>query len=386
MIKILYDHQIFSMQRYGGISRYFANLHHEFSLQKNVRSSIGVLESHNCYLPLNRKPLSRIIRNTLHSPLPLYAENEWYSKRLIKQNSFSVFHPTYYNPYFLPLLKKPFVITVHDLIHELFPHYFSPEEMRDAAWKKLLVENASHIIAISQSTKTDLQRMHNVAEEKVTVVYHGYNAMATAAHTQEPPVDNYILFVGERIRYKNFLRLLSVFHELAKDDAGLNLVCAGGGEFKANEVEKINQYQLSGKVFQISANEAELAQLYRCARLFVFPSLYEGFGFGLLEAFANGCAVAASNTSCFKEVGGDAVAYFNPDDEAEMKNVLSTVLNNQSLAEDLKQRGHQQLQNFSMEKCAEATLEVYKKVALNKAPKRSSNISIDEKQNHRWSN
>src|ERR1019366_610887 len=124
-------------------------------------------------------------------------------KYLVKQNDFEVFHPTYYHPYFLKSLKKPFVLTVHDIIYELFPEYFATEPYK--FYKQKLLSLADHIIAISECTKNDIQKFYDIEDSKISVIHHGYqipmNEVPSIFYSANDP---YILFVGDRFGYKNF--------------------------------------------------------------------------------------------------------------------------------------------------------------------------------------
>ena len=174
MIKVLFDHQTFSLQRYGGISRYFANVYHTIQKQNDIQAKISALYTNNYYL----KDFNGLLSNNAVGKLIFkervrgYLWNRAYSKRVIDKNDFDIFHPTYYHTYFLERLKKPFVLTVHDMIHEIMPEYF-PNDDNSSSEKRQCIEKASHIIAISENTKRDhdnqqaalfLQQLRNLLE------------------------------------------------------------------------------------------------------------------------------------------------------------------------------------------------------------------------------
>jgi len=362
-MKVYFDHQIFSMQRFGGISRYFANIYSYLNSHGHPDCKLLVLYSRNHYIQDLKLPLPPFLGETfLKKQHKLERWNKKYSRQMIRKNDFDLLHPTYYHPYFLTKLKKPFVLTVHDMIHELFPEYFSPHD-HFVPFKRATITKADHIIAISQSTKNDLQQIFNIPEHKITVVYHGY----MENHQEEdlsftPPFQDYILYVGDRgTGYKNFSRFVRAVQPLL-DRYNINLICTGGGDWGAAERELLLRAGIQDRTKQIAATEAQLNTLYQKAIAFVFPSLYEGFGFPILEAFKNNCPVISSNTSCFKEVGGDAAAYFDPYQQEEMTQVIESVINSSDKAAQLRNRGIQQLSKFSMEQCMEGTLDVYKKL------------------------
>lgn len=361
MIKILYDYQIFSMQQFGGISRYFANLHQHFQNEKEGISTLGVKFSNNHYISSFNTPFNSYIASLL-SKHKIHKWNRWYSNDLIGKNDYDIFHPTYYDPYFLKKIKKPFVVTIHDMIHEIFPDYFEPDNVY-SFYKRQLIEKATHIIAISASTKNDLVRFADIPEEKISIVYHGFNApvLSTNPHLSAAP-EKYILFVGDRRVYKNFARFIYGIQPLMKKKRAMRLICAGGGPFQLAEWELLKRNKIEDSCTQVNVSDADLFRLYAHAAIFVFPSLYEGFGFPLLEAFNAGCPVAASNTSCFKEVGGEAAVYFDPYSVDDISAAITAVIDNTEFTKKLTANGQLQLKKFTIEKCVERTGEVYKKM------------------------
>ena len=362
MIRVQYDHQIFSMQRYGGISRYFANLQESLEDSEDFSYNAGILYTRNYYLKDRRFLLPRLVGDRfLKKDSKLHKWNKRYSRYIIQKNDFDVFHPTYYHTYFLESLKKPFVLTVHDMIHELFPSFFSQNDPY-VYFKRVLIEKADHIIAISESTKNDIQLFFKVPDNKISVIYHGHkNEPSPSKDNYEPPFSNYILYVGERSGYKNFNLFIAGIAPLLKNRHEISLVCLGGGVFGYSEKELFYRHGINTEqVHQLSVTDNQLKAFYKKALLFVYPSLYEGFGLPLLEAFTNNCPIATSNTSCFPEIGGDAVAYFNPNDPDDIRNTIQSVISNAVLADQLRFLGTKQLKKFSMDSCMAKTKNVYK--------------------------
>lgn len=149
---------------------------------------------------------------------------------------------------------------------------------------------------------------------------------------------------------------------LPQPNSNCSLICAGGGKFSAQERREIGRRRLSDKIFQLEANDSVLAYLYSRAAAFVFPSLYEGFGIPILEAFVCGCPVLLSNRSSLPEVGGDAAAYFDPESVSSLVEKLTEILDDKGLADDMRTSGLNRLKLFSWENTALKTIETYKKV------------------------
>lgn len=355
-MNILYDHQIFSMQKYGGISRYFANLHSGISAGNEYKSELGLLFSDNAYLKTEHLP-AQLLNNVVKKPSRRYKYNKWYSKYLLQQNNFDVFHPTFYHPYFLRSLKKPFVLTVHDMINELFPEYYATDPF--TGYKADLIARAGHIIAISESTKRDIQKFFDVDDKKISVIHLSNYVRANLDEPDLAPAEsNYILFVGDRFGYKNFGLFLKAAAPLLIKYS-IKLICAGGGAFKADEVKLLNGLKVADRVSQTSVGDAALAGLYKNAMAFIYPSLYEGFGLPVLEAFANCCPLIVSNISSLPEVAGDAAEYFDPAEQQSIAAAIDKVIGNKNLQHELRVKGTERLKLFSFETCLQKTLQVY---------------------------
>lgn len=356
-MKVLYDHQIFIAQKYGGISRYFYELIKSFNNAKDMDVSTSVLFSKNHYIA-DKKEINHIKgRRKIYHKI----NNAILLNKLKKQN-FDVFHPTYYDPYFLQyIINKPFVLTVHDMIHEKFKESFSKDD-RISQYKQMLVKKASKIIAVSQCTKNDLIDILGIIPEKIEVVYHG-NSMVRVEKSLNIKQKKYILFVGSRWGYKNFDKFITASCKILQKNHNISVVCAGGGgEFNQEELLLFKKLKIEKKVFQYTVNDEILSQLYQNALVFVFPSLYEGFGIPILEAFACKCPVACSNVSSLPEIAGNAVEYFNPYDEASIYTAINNVLSNAEYKKTLVSNGLQRLNKFSWEQTAIDTKKIYESV------------------------
>lgn len=362
MKKILYDNQMFTFQRFGGVTRYFADLMYnlpagEFAFDVPMR----YCENHYLTETYGQKydkmsfPGNYRIRRRIYQ-----LANKHISWKAIKFNDYDIFHPTYFNPYFLKPVKrrqKPFVLTIHDMTFERYPQDVLIYD-RTIPHKKRLIAEADHIIAVSENTKRDIVELLGTDPSKITVVHHGYKDVVAPA----PQLfDRYVLYVGERKGYKNFFPWLSAIRPLFNLDPALKVVCTGSA-FTASELKLFKKWNIAERLVHISANDAQMASLYRYALCFVFPSHYEGFGIPILEAFANGCPVCLSNASCFPEVAGDSALFFNPNDAQSMQDTLKEVLASNTLRDELRQKGLQRKKEFSLEKMVEKTCDVYRKV------------------------
>ena len=354
---------MFALQKYGGISRYFAGLNNGINTHIGYTSKIAALYSENEYLKDSPPVFNNVLGRKLFSGKPelIYKWNKKFSKRYIGLGKYDILHPTYFDPYFIRYNKKPLVITVHDMIYEQQPELF-PDSPLVIKHKREVIEKADAIIAISEYTKQEIIRFYPQVEPLISVVHHGYTLSTVLAQADLALPAKYILFVGERWHYKNFTGFVNSISSLLKRDPTLNLVCAGGGKYSEEESKVFSEIGIADQCIQLNATDAQLKYLYSNARLFVFPSLHEGFGLPLLEAFANDCPVVCSNNTALPEVAGDAAIYFDPLSAESMKGAVELVLNNTQLQEELKIKGRQRLTKFTFDQCVQNTLKVYQSV------------------------
>ena len=366
-MKVLYDHQIFTSQTYGGISRYFVELMKNFENDDGIDYDLPLRYSNNHYLnkynDLKYKPFLKNF-NFRGKDRLINILNKNISKKLLIKGDYDIFHPTYYDPYFLNILNnKPFVLTIYDMIHEIYPEIFSFRD-RTAERKKLLVQKATRIIAISENTKRDIIRFFGIDENKIEVIYLA-NSINPSESTDDINIDlpkKYILFVGSRSGYKNFNLFIEAISTLLVEDAELNVVCVGGGNFKEMEKEKFKKLNIVNKIFQYSVSDNILAYIYQKAIAFVFPSLYEGFGIPVLESFASRCPVICSKASSLPEVAGDAAIYFNSTDKLSMLDSIQKVIYNEKLRKQLINKGIERVKEFTWKKTADKTKKIYEGV------------------------
>lgn len=367
-MKILFDPQIFVMQQYGGISRYIFELVSYFAQDKTMSVRLPVALTHNAYLQDScflKGPDALHKRRFFGKTTLIRFSCNVGNKLSLLLKSYDIFHPTYYNPYFLRYLRgKPFVLTVYDMIHELMPELFPPDDVT-RGWKQETIGRATKIIAISESTKKDLVRLYGIDEKKIKVIYLA-SSLGTADAAPPPFAlpKKYLLFVGQRRDYKNFIFFVESIAPLLNRDPELTLLCTGGGAFTVEETDLLDKLRISGQVLQYSVSDKVLATLYKNALAFVFPSLYEGFGIPVLEAFSCGCPAILSNTSSLPEVGGEAARYFDPTDANSLCSAVAEVLSDRALRQEMVRQGLERSCAFSWEKTARQTKEIYAEAAL----------------------
>ena len=377
-MKILYDYQAFDIQRSGGVSNVFSLLLEEMKKRENV--SVGIASTSNLYMlaqgyPTSDQTLERLIAagkidgSTKTSDIDWKNVNKIYSKNMIKRGDYDVFHPTHYNPYFLEYgVKKPYVVTVHDLAFERLRNYIQFNEsmcLADFDNRRDIMAAASKVIAISEATKKDIMDIYKVPESKIDIVYNAYRELSENYEYNKPFNFPYILYVGTRqgpLNYKCFIPFFNQIVPFMKEHKDFKLICTGT-KFSKFELDMFRQYGLEERVENHYLNEDGLNNLYHHAFCFVFPSEFEGFGLPILEAYKNDCPALLNNIPVFHEVAGDCGQYFDITDGKSLNESLEHLF---EMKEDdrnsliLKQK--ERLPLFTAGKMAEGYINVYKSV------------------------
>jgi glycosyltransferase involved in cell wall biosynthesis len=303
------------------------------------------------------------IREQLHVPWVLMREKP------------DVYHAPHY---VLPLaVPSRSVVTIHDCIHLMFPQYL-PNRMahvyaRVSMWGS--AKRSNRILTVSEASKRDIIRFFNVKPDKVVVVYNAIDERFWTRPTEEEVTrvreryqlqHRFVLYVGNIKPHKNLVRLIQAFERLRKEPFDeLTLLIIGDEISKLPALRHaVHKYKLHKQVrFLGFVPDKTLAVLYHLASVFVFPSLYEGFGLPPLEAMASGTPVVTSNVSSMPEVAGDAALLVDPYQVESIVDALRRVLTDSALADDLRHKGLVRARGFSWERSVARTLALYQEVA-----------------------
>lgn len=252
------------------------------------------------------------------------------------------------------------VLTVYDMIQERCATTVkSLRERWDMKVKAEAIQRADHVICISQHTRSDVLELLNVDPHKVTVIHLGCR-MPVDAHYPRLIKEPYLLHVGGRQGYKNFLRVVRAYASNRRLRDNFRLVCLGGGPRSHEESELLERLRIAdGQVRFLEGDDYLLASLYTHAAALVYGSTYEGFGLPPLEAMAHGCPVVCSNTSSLPEVVGDAAELFNPLEAEDIAAAVERVVFCSERSQRLQKLGRQRAALFSWEACATKTRRLY---------------------------
>ncbi len=368
-MRILYDGQIYSMQAVGGINRYFANLIGRLPENSTPYLLVDRVRGLNYPEQSNLKVYrygSSWLKHVSHRAGSYYSKfATYYAKHITSLKRFDVAHPTYYtlltrrevNTY-----RCPVVLTVWDMIHELFPAEMDPTGQH-AEEKRKAILAAQAVICISENTRKDLLERYSLPEEKVRVTHLASNIDASISYGPHPvPCRPYFMYVGSRTYYKNFDGLLAALKRVTTANPDVTL-CVVGHPFDETERNVIADLKLTAHIEHYGyVDDEHLAKLYRCSIAFVYPSLYEGFGIPVLEAMSCGTVVVASNSSSLPEVVGDAGVLFDPYSTDDLAQALTLLLDDPVERERLIAKGSLRAQEFSWYKTVSETIDVYRSV------------------------
>lgn len=263
------------------------------------------------------------------------------------------------------------IISIHDISFEVHPEWVNQRVVSPyASQVEEFCDEADGVITFSEFTKAEMVSRYGTDPDKIYVTPHGirsdwcrFGEKAAKARVTELGIQGpYVLYVGTIEERKNIRRFLEAFAML--ENFPHQLVLVGNEGWMSTPLAKlIDELNLSERVVWLGyiAHE-DLSAFYKAADAFVFPSLYEGFGFPVLEAFACGCPVITSNTTSLPEVGGDAVEYVDPMDVLDIARGIEKVIGDEEYAADLGRRGHERMRLFDWSATARATVEVYRSV------------------------
>ena len=371
-MQILFDSSIYSLQSTGGITRMFnelvprlATLDPEVQIQffktgllkqplpqiKNVKIyDIG-------YLDLLFRP-RRIWQNSYEK---IYS---FIGNKIITSQEPTIWHSSYYNDFLGWKGKK--VVTVHDMIYEMFPKLFSHKfDQNFIRQKKKTIINSDAVICVSNTTKQDLINLYSLQDDNFHILYHGVSPSFQQLDHKKIPEEfrisfPYIMFVGKRTHNKNFLEFIKAYSKWNKKKE--IHVLAVGQKWGKDEIRILKELQIfENVILKSNIDDGQLTYLYNQALAFIYPSLYEGFGIPLLESMACGCPIVASNIPSTKEIAQDIPVYFEIGDVESFLFALDRAVKEKNNPASL-QKGLLRAKGFTWDISAKRLLQIYREL------------------------
>ncbi len=378
MLRVGFDGRYIN-DRYHGIGRMAYSLM-EAMLEEETDVRF-VLFVHPGY-PNSRFDLTRLTQHervevvTLRLPLLIPTEQAIWPL-LVRRHRLDLVH----SPYVVGPISAgvPVIVTVHDLIFERYPAY-TPQRLLRLAYRAmatLSLRRASAVVAVSEATRTDLEHWYPGTRDRTRVIVNGVSRSFSRVEGGERRSEvrkryrlpsRFVLAVGAGRPHKNFEVVIEAARELRDDGVAFVLASAPDQRFHDLVGERIARYGLGSQVHRIQdVREEDMAALYALADAFVFPSFVEGFGLPMLEAMAAGTPVIASDASVMPEVGGDAVLLFDPHDPMALAQHVRRLAADPALRDRLLVRGLARAGEFSWERSARATVDLYRSLLSRSA-------------------
>ena len=358
-IRVVYDPQIFLLQKYGGISRYFVSLVKEFQANPKlgITPIVGARASCNEYA-LNELPELGLVRvdGTLRALATL-------AKELLGPNGnykeADILHSTFYLPGFLRRRSSlARVVTLFDMIPENTPRglrFWNPHFL-----KKTYIKLASAVVSISNTSTKDMLRQYRLPiSPSTTYLGVGPEFQPNLPRISDMP-EAYFLYVGNRSGYKDSETALRAFAEFAKSVKDVKLQLAGGGSLTREETRILRKLGVENRVVQRQISDKDLPSLYSNAVALLYTTQYEGFGLPLVEAMASGTIVLAADTEINKEIAGESASYFKLASSVDLSKLMFRVLDEPASFSDKISKGLERANSFTWAKCAEKTASIYK--------------------------
>ncbi len=317
-----------------------------------------------------------VLEKNPNSKLNKYFFNYWRQFSITKDlkiDNIDIFHGLSGEiPYGLKQNKIKSVVTIHDLIFMIYPDFYNFFDRKLHYFKfKKACNQSDHIIAITEQTKNDIIKFFDVNPNKISIIYQGCNNAFKIKYSeiQKEQIalkfnlpEKFVLNVGTIEERKNIFEVVKAIKEIKETD--IPLVIIGKKTKYSQNIEKyIIENNMQNQVFFLNGiSIIELAIIYQLATIFIYPSLYEGFGIPIIEALFSKTPVITSNRSCLPEAGGPDSIYINPENSEDIKTALLSLWNDKSKREAIIDKGHNFVQKFNDEVIAKNIMDLYKKI------------------------
>jgi glycosyltransferase involved in cell wall biosynthesis len=351
----------------SGIARYISEISHSVLDQDHENTYVLFFRNENDSESYKKYGHKMVIANFAHYSV---AEQLKFPGILRKENLDLVHFPHFNVPIFY---NKPYVVTIHDLTHTLFPGRKKSHFFHRIAYNMVLsaaIRKSKKIIAVSESTKKEILEHFGVEASKIAVIYEGIGSLyklldkdvAFAYVTNRFKITKpYILYVGVWRRYKNLANLTKAFDLIKKEGIDAEFVIVGEEDPFYPEIKQeimrsknLPDIKTLGRI-----SDEDLNYIYNAASLFVLPSLAEGFGLTALEASATGIPIACSDIPTLREILGQAAEYFDPNNIENMADVMINILHNEKHGEELANLGLKRATHFEWKKAGQQTVNLY---------------------------
>lgn len=359
MLNVALSSDIFEIQRFGGISRYFVELAQSLESEGLARVEIGAGVHINSLLNDSK------VKNGIYLPFSpsriglggvISRINSIYSREISRNSRFAIRHETFYRGGQEHLRADKSVTTVHDLIREKFT-----PEWKGFLTKKSSLELSDAIICVSKNTASDLVEHYKIAAEKITVIPHGVNPVffKTSSSLEVRMLEPQLLFVGSRDGYKNFRTLVEAFSssQFLQNNFVVSVI---GSRFTKDEESLMKSLSVRNHFKYRGRRQSDLLKAYRNCLALIVTSTYEGFGMPVIEAMASECLVFSTRAGSLSEIGGGNDFEFLALDPFSLAERIESVLADKELISASTYAGRLHAEKFSWVNTASLTANLYK--------------------------
>ena len=345
-----------------------------------IKTLLKINRNHDIYLIHSQKSDNQLYSNhpqllIPELPLPLpYGIKTFQMPFMLRKHKFDVIHYPAGMPFFSWMTNSRNITTLHSVDSLILPQYYPKISQLTWLARNFDYKRLDSIITVSEAEKNEIVKALKIPAEKISVVYHGleherFRVLKDAEAVREElnrkyGVGSFILQVANYFPVKNIPGLIKAFWKVKCHGIRHKLVIVGGKRWQYQEVLKtIEELDLQNEVVLTGSMAGDdLVKFYNAADLFVLPSLHESFGLPILEAMACGTPVITSNVYSMPEVAGDAAILVDPSDPDAIANAIYKVLANDGLRNEMIKKGLERVKEFTWERCARETLEVYEDV------------------------
>jgi len=354
-----------------------------------IKNLVDFYPGHNYFLytpSLKKNPFNELIQSHENikvmtpGPLSNFFSSAWRSfglKRVITKNKLDIYHGLSHEiPYQIHKTNIKSVVTIHDLIYYRFPHLFPYIDRTIYDLKfRYACQHANKIVAISNQTKSDIINFFGVDEKKINVVYQTCDDIFTKTCNEHEKREvskkyhlpsEFVLYVGSLTERKNALGLVRAQNALQKNLKFPLVIIGDGKEYKRELIEYINRHKLYKHILLLDSVEfKDLPAIYQQSKLFVYPSIFEGFGIPIIEAIHSKVPVITSTGSCFKEAGGEKSIYVDPHKTQDLASAIELALTDETRRSEMIKSGLVHMKMFHKEKVTNDLFSVYHDLTLS---------------------
>ena len=355
---ILHNSQFFH-QRYGGVTRYSINL-----IEKMINNKLNFQICAPIYKNKYIKKIEKKYIFGFHfSKYPNIFILRYLNKILVnyylKGKDKELIHFMYDPEHSQKNISQKKIITIHDTIHERYERSYNNNFY---SRRKEILKQMDKIICVSNNTKKDLIEYYDIENSKISVIYNGADHLNTLLLKDGEDIKNskpYILYVGSRGKYKNFRLFIESYKKSKKIFNNFNVICFGGGSFSKDEIDFFKRLNVLKNVSLVLGDDLMLKSYYKNASLFIYPSLYEGFGISILEAMNLGCPTLVSNIPVFREILENKTSFFDPKSHEDLIFSMEKILFDNENKINLISIGNKIAKKYTWSKCYDETINLY---------------------------